>query len=144
MAICRSGETSCAISAAGNSGARSSGPTGWRVPGWSGGGGGDGRSAMTLYHCRGISDSCRTYLTWRSMECPPVIGNEGKRMNATVAESPGREEVSPGAPFCVAGGKYDVSGAQPPETFTPALRQAWDLVRKAPLPAPCVRWLGSE
>ena len=34
----------------GKSGARSSGPTGWPVPGWSGGGGSDGRSAATLYH----------------------------------------------------------------------------------------------
>jgi hypothetical protein len=66
-------------------------------------------------------------------------------MNATVAESPAREEVSPvrrcsGAvpadetgpgrgitkgPFGVVDGKYGVSGAQPLETFTAALRQAW-------------------
>jgi predicted DsbA family dithiol-disulfide isomerase len=31
-----------------------------------------------------------------------------------------------GVPFCVLGGKYGVSGAQPAETFTQALRQAWD------------------
>jgi predicted DsbA family dithiol-disulfide isomerase len=31
-----------------------------------------------------------------------------------------------GVPFCVLGGKYGVSGAQPMETFTQALRQAWD------------------
>jgi len=29
-------------------------------------------------------------------------------------------------PFCVLGGKYGVSGAQPTETFAQALRQAWD------------------
>jgi predicted DsbA family dithiol-disulfide isomerase len=31
-----------------------------------------------------------------------------------------------GVPFCVLGGKYGVSGAQPGETFAQALRQAWD------------------
>src|SRR5580692_521432 len=49
--------TSWRMSSIGNSGARSSGPTGWPVPGCSGGGGGEGRSGITLYHCRGISDS---------------------------------------------------------------------------------------
>ena len=39
----------------GNSGARSSGPTGSPVPGWSGGCGGFGMSAAMLYQCRGIS-----------------------------------------------------------------------------------------
>src|SRR5208283_1539938 len=47
------------MSSIGNSGARSSGPTGWSVPGCSGGGGGAGRSGITLYHWRGISDSSR-------------------------------------------------------------------------------------
>src|SRR5262249_58149753 len=58
------------ISAVGKSGARSSGPTGWRVPGCNGGGGGAGRSGTMLYHCCGISDSCSTYLTWFDM-LPP-------------------------------------------------------------------------
>src|SRR6516225_519079 len=49
--------TSCRMSSIGNSGARSSGPTGCSVPGCSGGGGGAGRSGITLYHCCGISDS---------------------------------------------------------------------------------------
>jgi predicted DsbA family dithiol-disulfide isomerase len=30
-----------------------------------------------------------------------------------------------GVPFCVVDGEYGVSGAQPAETFTQALRQAW-------------------
>src|SRR5215469_4993670 len=60
----RSPETSCRINAIGNSGASASGPTGSRVPGCSGGGGGAGRSGTMLYHSRGISDSWRTYLTW--------------------------------------------------------------------------------
>src|SRR5262249_12250448 len=51
----------------GKSGASASGPTGSRVPGCSGGGGGEGRSGTMLYHCLGSSDSCRTYLTWWSM-----------------------------------------------------------------------------
>ena len=47
----RSCETSCLISSIGNSGASASGPIGWCVPGCSGGGGGDFRSAAMLYHC---------------------------------------------------------------------------------------------
>jgi predicted DsbA family dithiol-disulfide isomerase len=31
-----------------------------------------------------------------------------------------------GVPFCVLGGKYGVSGAQPIQTFAQALRQAWE------------------
>src|SRR6266566_2297309 len=50
------------MSSIGNSGARSSGPTGWSVPGCSGGGGGEGRSGITLYHWRGISDSSSVIL----------------------------------------------------------------------------------
>src|SRR6478736_5290439 len=52
--------TSCPIRSIGNSGARSSGPTGRRVPGCSGGGGGTGRSARRLYHRVGSSDSSST------------------------------------------------------------------------------------
>ena len=40
-------------------------------------------------------------------------------------EEAGRLGIS-GVPFCVLGGKYGVSGAQPTETFAQALRQAWD------------------
>src|SRR5271157_163554 len=50
------------MSSIGNSGARSSGPTGWSVPGCSGGGGGAGRLGITLYHWRGISDSSSVIL----------------------------------------------------------------------------------
>ena len=57
------------MSAIGKSGARSSGPIGWWVPGWSGGGGATGRSAAMLYQARGIRDSSRTNLV-----CP---GSEG-------------------------------------------------------------------
>src|SRR3954468_3996189 len=64
MGIQRSPLTSCKISAIGNSGARSSGPTGCPVPGWSAGGGSDGRSAATLYHRRGIASSDRVKCRW--------------------------------------------------------------------------------
>src|SRR5689334_3074418 len=60
MSRYRSALTSCPMRSIGNSGARSSGPTGWRVPGWSGGGGGTGRSARRLYHRVGSSDSSST------------------------------------------------------------------------------------
>src|SRR5215475_920009 len=82
----RSGETSCWISAMGNRGASASGPTGSRVPGCSGGGGGEGRSGTTLYHCRGSSDSCRTYLTWLSMDASG--GQGGNVINATLVHLP--------------------------------------------------------
>lgn len=58
----RSVDTSWPINAMGNSGARSSGPSGWPVPGLSGGGGMLGRSAMMLYQERGTSSSRSEYL----------------------------------------------------------------------------------
>src|SRR5215468_8403048 len=54
--------TSWAIRSIGNSGARSSGPTGWSVPGCSTGGGGVGRSASRLYQRVGSSDSSSVIL----------------------------------------------------------------------------------
>ena len=48
----------------GNSGAKSSGPAGSRVPGWRAGGGGDGRSGTMLYQAVGISLSSSRYLCW--------------------------------------------------------------------------------
>src|SRR5712691_9032098 len=73
------------MSSIGNSGARSSGPTGCSVPGCSGGGGGAGRSGITLYHWRGISDSSRVILVrslttatllagGRPPKTPPILG----------------------------------------------------------------------
>ena len=60
----RSCDTSCMMSAIGNRGARSSGPMGWWVPGWSTGGAGSGRSGWMLYQALGISDSSRiTFVT---------------------------------------------------------------------------------
>src|SRR4051794_9933237 len=47
--------TSCMIRSIGNSGARSSGPTGCRVPGCSTGGGGVGKSCSRLYQRVGCS-----------------------------------------------------------------------------------------
>ncbi len=48
MGMKRSALTSCLISSIGKSGARSAGPTGSLVAGWSGGGSGSGRSAAML------------------------------------------------------------------------------------------------
>ncbi len=45
----------------GKSGARSAGPIGWPVPGWSTGAGGTGRSATMLYQARGMRSSSSTY-----------------------------------------------------------------------------------
>jgi hypothetical protein len=46
----------------GKGGAKSSGPAGSNVPGWSAGGGRLGRSDKTLYQVVGISDSWSTNL----------------------------------------------------------------------------------
>src|SRR5215208_4692773 len=45
------------MTAIGKRGAKSSGPIGWCVPGWSTGGGGCGRSAAKLYQEVGIASS---------------------------------------------------------------------------------------
>ena len=59
----RSVLTSCMISDIGNSGARSSGPSGCSVPGCSTGGGGLGKSATMLYQDFGIWVSSSRYFT---------------------------------------------------------------------------------
>ena len=60
LSISRWVETSCSINPIGKSGARSSGPMGWWVPGCSTGGMGSGRSAWMLYQTLGISFSLST------------------------------------------------------------------------------------
>ena len=57
----------------GNSGAKSSGPAGSRVPGWRAGGGGDGRSGTMLYQAVGISLSSRMNLCWRTVSSMVVM-----------------------------------------------------------------------
>ncbi|MBA7655741.1 hypothetical protein ES703_63650 [subsurface metagenome] len=59
MSIQRSVLTSCIMSSIGNRGARSSGVTGFPVPGCKIGGSGSGKSARILYQCLGISFSSR-------------------------------------------------------------------------------------
>src|SRR5690349_11262421 len=71
--------TSWAIRSFGNSGARSSGPTGSFVPGCSTGGGGLGRSASRLYHWRGSSDSSRRILVGSAMRATVDPLPRGKR-----------------------------------------------------------------
>ena len=79
----RSAETSWRISAIGNSGARSAGPIGCMVPGWSGGNGATGRSAAMLYQARGIRDSSSTNLVCR--------GSAGAITTSWVRDRDGRE-----------------------------------------------------
>src|SRR5271166_3239661 len=62
MGIHRSRETSCSMMAPGKIAARASGPIGF-PSGPSGGAGGFGMSATTLYQWRGMSDSSRKILT---------------------------------------------------------------------------------
>src|SRR6187200_2163984 len=74
ISISRSVLTSWRMSAIGNRGARSAGPIGCIVPGWSGGGGGVRRSAAMLYQARGIRSSSRMNLVLRL----PVLAIEGR------------------------------------------------------------------
>ena len=55
-----------------------------------------------------------------------ALGNGSCGGDARADEDEARRLGISGVPFCVLGGKYGVSGAQPTETFTQALRQAWD------------------
>src|ERR1019366_8395115 len=92
------------ISAIGNSGARSSGPRGFCVPGCSTGGSGFGKSAARLYQTFGMRDSSRTYLIesdmahspwWRA----PGSGKSKKSqcdLNFRAAKGLLRVEASPG------------------------------------------------
>ena len=70
----RSALTSWPIRAMGKSGARSSGPIGWPVPGFRTGGGGAGRSAAMLYQDRGIRSSERRNFTDSPMATTLVCG----------------------------------------------------------------------
>src|ERR1700736_6730429 len=92
------------MSSIGNSGARSSGPTGWSVPGCSGGGGGAGRSGITLYHWRGISDSSRVILVRSVIAASDLQGNIFP--NPTVLAG---GATPPSPPLCQPGGR-------PPQT----------------------------
>src|SRR5262245_23486358 len=83
MATSRSCVTSCSISAIGKSGARSSGPRGFSVPGWSTGGSGFGRSAWMLYHRAGRRDSSSTYFTGSVMAALRGSG-AGRREQSTL------------------------------------------------------------
>src|SRR3984893_9561189 len=71
ISIVRSDDTSCSISATGNSGSRSCGPTGRNVPGCSTGSGGRGKSATMLYQSFGILDSSSRYLTVSGISSSP-------------------------------------------------------------------------
>src|SRR5580704_687135 len=84
--------TSWRMSSIGNSGARSSGPTGWSVPGCSGGGGGTGKSGITLYHRRGISDSSSVILV-RSVTTASDL--EGNIFSEQYSASPGGDPRNP-------------------------------------------------
>ena len=111
--------TSCSIRAIGNSGARSSGPTGSRVPGCSGGGGGDGRSGMTLYHWVGCSDSSS-----RIFVAPSV-------MAATVLSVPMRLFVAAWPPADVVGA---LARARPAGRDRDALDHGRSVARDAAVP----------
>src|SRR3954464_15660370 len=83
-----SADTSWPISPIGNSGARSSGPIGSRVPGWSGGCTGSGMTGSTLNHALGMASSDNSN---RAMEPPlsdlavPVLGGAEHLVERLVA-----------------------------------------------------------
>src|SRR5690349_11516576 len=96
MSTYRSPVTSWRMMSIGNSGARSSGPTGCRVPGCSGGGGGLGRSGTTLYHCVGSCDSSSRILCC----AVPAMAFPPPRVAASVDPLVGVQggvELAPGA-----------------------------------------------
>src|SRR3954471_22206138 len=72
MSIVGAPVISCSISAIGNSGARSSGPTGSLVPGCNGGCSGSGRSGSALYQAVGILSCASTKRV--STSRPPIHG----------------------------------------------------------------------
>ncbi len=80
ISMCRSVETSCAISAIGKSGARSSGPIGWCVPGCNGGASGSGRSAAMLYHEVGMRSSSSKYFVLAALNDDSSIVNVNIRI----------------------------------------------------------------
>src|SRR5262245_4801606 len=98
--------TSWAIRSIGNSGDRSSGPTGWPVPGCSTGGGGVGRSCSRLYHRVGSSSSDSrifvglmraTYARWHSTshQCPDLSIRPGRiRVGAETIPTRGVAEMT--------------------------------------------------
>src|SRR6266404_4750655 len=101
------------MSAIGNSGARSSGPTGWSVPGCSGGGGGEGRSGITLYHWRGISDSSSVILV-RSATRPSDL--QGNICPEPYSASRGDDPPIP---------PRSLGGSIPPDPLAPARGGIW-------------------
>src|SRR5258706_10424522 len=74
MSILSAVESSCSISAIGNSGARSAGPIGCLVPGFNGGDGGVGIDGTTLNHAVGIWLSRSVNLVARVGIAPPLLG----------------------------------------------------------------------
>ncbi len=82
----RSFVTSCWMRAIGKSGARSAGPTGCFVPGWSTGGRSNGRSAWRLYQAFGISDSGRTNFVWSVTSAPPGRENADSTRDAAYSD----------------------------------------------------------
>src|SRR5690242_1425556 len=61
MSISGRGENSCSIRLMGKIGCKSSGPIGWRVPGWSGGSSGSCKDGSTLTHAAGTCPSFKVY-----------------------------------------------------------------------------------
>src|SRR6266568_2111740 len=112
MSTYRSPVTSWRISACGNSGARSSGPTGWPVPGCSGGGGGAGRSGITLYHWVGRSDSSSRYFVLSAMVA--------SRVNAVPVETAPNLALAEGRRVVEAAARY---GQISPLSQIPARRR---------------------
>src|SRR5690349_4785932 len=78
----------------GKSGARSAGPSGWPVPGWSGGAGGLGRSGTMLYQWVGRSRSSSTILICLSSRAmPSLLAFAAHRRGREYSERDGRARI---------------------------------------------------
>src|SRR5216684_7797723 len=113
MSTYGSAVTSWRMSSIGNSGARSSGPTGCSVPGCSGGGGGAGRSGITLYHWRGISDSSRVILVRSLTTASDLQSNIFSEPYALLAR--GDDPPRPPAPGGTHPPRPPLGGTSPPD-----------------------------
>ena len=121
------------MSAIGNSGARSSGPTGSWVPGCSGGGGGAGRSGMTLYHCVGCSDSSSRIFVGVSRGM--VAQRTELSGDAVAAVSPGwRASATPSGPMSSDAPSVTSNPSGPIVSTVPSSAIAHELVGGASMP----------
>ena len=109
----------------GNSGAKSSGPAGSSVPGWSAGGGGDGRSGTMLYQAVGISLSSSRYLCWWTVSSMAIGVPPCGRMLPTIT----RSGAPPRSPAAGRRGRPPASGGEGYRSAHGVAASSWEATR---------------